>query len=162
MGVVRFVIIAVLLALAACASPSLPPSPSSTTNAAAAQSLESAPTLAPQFLFEPSLSGSNYQLISFDGTTFSFANNQGSFAAPIDAETKFRRPQSLADPYSAECQALLNVYMDPINSDSFFGTLKSYAAAHCNARIIVQFDQLPPSPILPPNPIRILSFQPIS
>ena len=75
MGVVRFVIIAVPLALAACASPSLPTSPSSTTNASAAQSLESDPTLAPQFLFDPSLSGSNYQLSSFDGTTFSFANN---------------------------------------------------------------------------------------
>ena len=37
--------------------------------------------------------------------------------------------------------------------------LGSYAAAQCNARIIVQF---PTDPLIPTDPLRILSFQPIS
>ena len=127
--------------------------------------LPTPPSASEQLLFDPSLSGTAFQLTGFDGvSTFSFQNNQGSFEVAFDNDTKFRRPQlQPQDPYSPACQAALDTYVNPLNSDSFLLALQAFATNNCNARIILEtgLSSLPPSPILPPNPIRIVSFQPI-
>jgi hypothetical protein len=119
-------------------------------------------------LYEPELSGSSYQLTGFDGTTFSFANNQGSYALPYTTDIRFRRAilNTFPNDPITPCRVLAEQYnaVDGINSDGFLALLGGYASAGCNARIVVQFPTdplLPPNPILPPSPIRILSFQPI-
>ena len=90
-----------------------------------------------------------------------------------DSGTTFRRANLNnypVDPIHPECRELAEAYnnTDPINSDSFLGVLSSYASQRCNARIVAQFANLQPSdpyspgdPYVPPNPVRILSFQPI-
>ena len=145
----RSVALSFALLMAACGGDALPTPPSASE----------------QLLFDPSLSGTAFLLTGFDvGTfTFSFQNNQGTFEVAFDNDTMFRRPQfSPGAPYSPECQAAIDTYVDPLNSDSFLLALQAYATSLCNARIVLTGGvSLPPSPILPPNPIRIVSFQPI-
>ena len=116
-------------------------------------------------LADPSLNGTSYQLTSITVDTMSFTNAQGEFSAPYDADTVFRRAnlnQYPTDPIHPACRALAESYNNPLLSDSFFATLSAYATERCNGRIVIQFGSLfPNDPIVPPNPVRILSFQPI-
>ena len=125
----------------------------------------------PLAVTDPSVSGTAYTLIAVDQDSMTYVASGGQeFETPYDNGTTFRRAQ--LDRYDSNdpCRTLAEAYnnIDPINSDSYFGVLSSYASQQCNARIVAQFTNLSPTdpylpgdPYVPPNPIRILSFQPI-
>ena len=112
-------------------------------------------------LFEPTLSGSAYILTDVTSSSISVKNNQ--HPEPIilsyGADTTFRRAvlQSWApaDPYYAAAE----VYNqgDPLGGDTWTTLLKNFVGG--NVRVVTA--AYPTDPLLPPNPIRTLSFQPI-
>ena len=109
-------------------------------------------------LYEPTLSGSAYQIDAFTETSLTLVNNQGTVTAPWDAETRFRSANLNLFPTDPihPCYAAVVNYNNVDLGDSFGALLSSLAECGSNARVIVQFDNG-----LPPSPIRILSFQPI-
>jgi hypothetical protein len=124
--------------LAACSAS--PTSPSALANSPGGIAVTS--------LADPTLSGTAYQLTAVTSTTMSFANNQNTLTVPFDSSTTFRRAQlnlyAPSDPYLDEATA----YNSATTVDA--SVLSTFIGG--NARIIVQ--RLP-------DPIRILSFQPI-
>lgn len=155
------VVTAATLSAAACSdglatSPSAMPTVvmSSSTDASGDGSRTSA-------LAESILAGSAYRITAVDADAFTISgeNAQGSFtAAPFDAGTAFRRAQLNFFPNDPPhlCRDRVGQYNDStgFGDTGFLSALG--ALVDCNARIIVQFGNE-----LPPNPIRILSFQPI-
>ena len=116
-------------------------------------------TLRPQTLFDSSLEGTAYRFDGVSGTSLTFSNQTaGSLTFAYDSDTKFRRAvlQSWmpSDPYY---QAAL-AYNTVATSD---GILQNLVGG--NVRIVLAPSpiMIPVDPYVPPNPIRILSFQPI-
>jgi hypothetical protein len=104
-------------------------------------------------LADSSLNGSAYRLTGVDGTSLSFTNAQNSYTIAYDTDTTFRRAAlqswSPGDPYYSAAVA----YNTGGLVDSFL--LSPFIGG--NVRIVL----LPPNPVFPNDPIRILSFQPI-
>jgi hypothetical protein len=134
-------------------SPALPTSISSAPSFVLAPT-GTAPTFGTTALEDSSLNGSAYLLDSVSATSMTFHNSQNTYTAVYDGTT-FRRAvlQSWlpSDPYYGAASAY-NAG-DPLG-DSWVGILQGLQGGH--ARIIV-----PPNPVLPTDPYRIQSFQPI-
>ena len=111
-------------------------------------------------LYEPTLSGSAYLLTDVTSSTITVVNNQETVTAPWDNQTRFRSAQLNQFPTdpSHPCYSQVTAYNDfsSISSDSFLTLLSGLVACGSRVRAIVQFDNG-----LPPNPVRLLSFQPI-
>ena len=109
-------------------------------------------------LYEPTLSGNAYRIDAVTETSFSLVNNQGTVTAPWDLETRFRAVQLNLIPTDPlhPCYDAFVAYNNVGLGDGFSSLLSSLAECGSNARVIIQFDKG-----LPPNPVRILSFQPI-
>jgi hypothetical protein len=109
-------------------------------------------------LYDPTLSGSAYLFRGIDGTELWFSNNQNDYWVAFDTNTNFRRAVLNSWPSDA-CRSRAETYnlageISTTDGDIFLNALANLVT--CNARIIVQFGNQ-----VPPNPIRILSFQPI-
>jgi hypothetical protein len=107
----------------------------------------------PSALYDSALEGSGYRLDAVSGSVLSFSNAQNSYSIAFDADTRFRRAvlQSWIpnDPYYPAAVA----YNSVATSDG--GILEALVGG--NVRIVL----LPPNPIYPGDPYRVLSFQPI-
>ena len=108
-------------------------------------------------LYEPTLSGSAYRIDAVTETSITLVNNQGTVTAPWDANTRFRRAQLNLIPNDPvhPCYDAFVGYNNVGLGDGGF-SLSSLALCGSSARVIIQYDNG-----LPPNPVRILSFQPI-
>jgi hypothetical protein len=114
--------------------------------------------------------GSTYVISSFDGTSVVGLNDQGrTLMASLDGTT-FRAaqldryipndPYRPSDPYRVACRAAASDYNDALvsTSDNLLDiALGELASLGCKARVV----QSPSDPYLPPNPIRVISFQPV-
>jgi len=93
-----------------------------------------------------------------DGTELWFSNNQNDYWVAFDTNTNFRRAVLNSWPSDA-CRSKAENYnlageISTTDGGIFLDALANFV--NCNARIIVQFGNQ-----VPPNPVRILSFQPI-
>ena len=104
--------------------------------------------------------GSTYVLTSFAGTSLLGLNDQGrTFDASLTTSTSFRQAQLdkywPTDPYQEACRQAAASYNTVQTSDGYSGAIAALAASSCKARVLLDTRSLPP------NPIRIKSFQPV-
>ena len=108
-------------------------------------------------LFDPSLSGSAYILTDVTSSSITVVNNQHPepITVPYDTSTTFRRAvlQSWqpSDPYYAAAQAY---NQSDLTGEGWTSVLQALEGG--NVRVV-----LPPNPIQPGDPYRVVSFQPI-
>ena len=115
--------------------------------------------------------GSTYFLASYDSASLLGLNDQGrTITAVLDGATTFRSARLDKyipnDPYKVACRSAASAYNDALvsTSDNLLDeALTSLAALGCKARVVFRPTDpyLPPNPILPGDPMNIVSFQPV-
>ena len=111
--------------------------------------------------------GMTFYLAAYDGTSLLGVNDEGrALNAPFDASTNFKLAQldkySPSDPYRVACRAAAADYNDALSvvtgdGSVLMAAIDMLASLDCKARVVSS----PAEAYLPPNPIRIVSFQPV-
>jgi hypothetical protein len=111
--------------------------------------------------------GSTYVLSSFDGVSLLGLNDQGrTLTSQFVGTTTYKQARldkyHPTDPYQVACRAAAAGYNDALVVQTSDGSvldaaIGSLASGGCKARVVF----IPNDPYLPPNPIRIASFQPV-
>lgn len=108
------------------------------------------------FFDDLDVNGSAFVLNGFDGVSLlSGQNDQGSFSAPYDGSTVFRKAQLDKYQPTDPCREAAAIYnaTGSTSGAGFNAALAGLVVNGCHARIIIE---------VPPNPIRVRSFRPIA
>jgi hypothetical protein len=111
--------------------------------------------------------GVTFYLASYDGTSLLGVNDEGrTVNAALDSSTTYKLAQldkyDPTDPYHLACRAAAGDYndaLDVVTGDGsvFAAAIDALASGGCKAIVVAS----PGDIYLPPNPVRILSFQPV-